>query len=242
MIYLFYGNDNIKSRDKYNAIITSLLAKNSAASLVKLNSENFNLKILEELTMSQGLFYQKSIIGGDNLFSITKTAEDLLGDMDKWLARLRDSSNIFILLENNSDDKIIAAIKKYSSKDQGFLKKEVTKEPSFSIFSLTDAFVARKRQQAWSLYQEALLSGCSSEEILWKLIWQINNLLLVKGTKNEAKLKLKPFVLAKAKAASKNFSADELRNMSASFLALYHENYLGTDEFDFGLEKIILSV
>jgi hypothetical protein len=74
------------------------------------------------------------------------------------------------------------------------------------------------------------------------LIWAVNNLLLVKNTKDVGKLKMKPFPLAKAKAAAKTFSSGELKKLSAGFVDLYHQNFLGTDEFDFGLEKIILSI
>ena len=86
------------------------------------------------------------------------------------------------------------------------------------------------------------MSGVSAEEILWKLIWQVNNLLLVKNTKDTSKLRMKPFVLTKTKVAAKTFSNEELKNLSASFLDLYHTTFLGTDEFEFGLEKILLSI
>jgi len=66
--------------------------------------------------------------------------------------------------------------------------------------------------------------------------------LLVKNTKDASKLKMKPYPLTKAKMATKTFSNEELKSLSANFLDLYHNTYLGTDEFEFGLEKIILSV
>ena len=86
------------------------------------------------------------------------------------------------------------------------------------------------------------MAGLSAEEILWKLIWAINNLLLVKNTKDATKLKMKPYPLTKAKTSAKTFSNDELKKLSTGFLDLYHTTYLGTDEFEFGLEKIILGI
>ncbi len=244
MIILIYGNDELRSRDKYRALSSSLLAKNPEASLFKLTSENFASQTLEELTKGQGLFYQKFIVGCDNLFSSTKGNEEILRKARGRLSLMVRSDNVFLLLENNTDAKVLAELEKLASKAQKFEKKagELSKHGAFNIFSITDAFAAKNKNRAWVLYQEALIHGISAEEILWKLIWSTNNLLLVKNTKDSNKLKLKPYPLAKAKAAAKTFSNEELKRLSASFLDLYHMTYLGTDEFEFGLEKILLSV
>ncbi|HRZ30353.1 MAG TPA: hypothetical protein P5274_01650 [Candidatus Paceibacterota bacterium] len=256
MIYLFYGNDEIKSRDKFDAIINSLLVKSPEASLFRLTTENFKIENLEELTKGQGLFYQKFIIACDNLLSPDKKikenkefeneGEEKEEKRDKigWVELAAKSENIFIFLENNLPPKILAKLEKLAVKTQTFEKKEgeLSKHGGFNIFSITDAFTAKNKNRAWALYQEALMHGISSEEILWKLIWAVNNLLLVKNTKDINKLKMKPYPLTKAKTASKTFSREELIKLSTSFVDLYHENFLGTDEFEFGLEKIILSI
>ncbi|MFA6253788.1 MAG: hypothetical protein WC640_00785 [Candidatus Paceibacterota bacterium] len=248
MIILIHGNDEIKSRAKYNALSGSLLAKNPEASLFKLNAENFKIEWLEELTKGQGLFYQKFIVEGDNLFSAEKDNKEVGEQAREWLKPMAESGNVFILLENNADEKILAEIKKLATKDQEFSRGVISTTrlyggvPGFNIFSITDAFTARNKNRAWALYQEAMMAGISSEEILWKLIWAINNLLLVKNTKDASKLKMKPYPLTKAKTATKTFSNSELKNLSADFLDLYHTTFLGTDEFEFGLEKILLSV
>ena len=242
MIYLIYGNDEIKSRAKYNALADSLLAKNPEASLFKLTSENFTVGALEELTKGQGLFYQKFIVGCDNLFSGAKENEALANEVGSWLDQIAQSDNVFIFLENNPNEIWLADLKKVSQKAQEFSKREAVVGKGFNIFSIIDAFASRNKNRAWALYEEALMSGFSAVEVLWKLIWQVNNLLLVKNTKDNSRLKIKPFVLTKTKAAAKTFSSKELKNLSASFLDLYHTTFLGTDEFEFGLEKILLSI
>jgi DNA polymerase III delta subunit len=252
MIILIHGNDEIKSRAKYNALAQSLLAKNPEASLFKLNVENFKIENLEELTKGQGLFYQKFIVSCDNLLGgLTETkkdSEERREQLRNWLKPISQSENIFIFLENNIEEKDSLILKKLATKEQEFLRKEGLTQrlyggvPGFNIFSITDAFTARNKNRAWALYQEAMMMGISAEEILWKLIWATNNLLLVKNTRDMEKLKMKPYPLTKAKTAAKTFSNEELKNLSASFLDLYHKTYLGTDEFEFGLEKIILSV
>jgi DNA polymerase III delta subunit len=248
MIILIHGNDEIKSRAKYNALAQSLLAKNPEASLFKLSSENFKIETLEELTKGQGLFYQKFIVGCDNLFSTDKENKEIGEQAKDWLKPMAESDNIFILLENPSStlraSSVWPELEKLATKEQEFTKAQTlfNSRPAFNIFSITDAFTTRNKNRAWALYQEAEIHGISAEEILWKLIWSVNNLLLVKNTKDQNKLKMKPYPLTKAKTAAKTFSNEELKNLSASFLDLYHTTFLGTDEFEFGLEKILLSV
>ena len=259
MVILIHGNDEIKSRAKYNTLAQSLLAKNPEASLFKLSSENFSVSALEELTKGQGLFYQKFIVGCDNLFSsdpayakssgeAKKESKEISEQASEWLRPMAESENIFILLENNADPKILEKLKKLATKEQEFSKKEGPAVrlyggvPGFNIFSITDAFTARNKNRVWTLYQEAMMMGISAEEILWKLIWSVNNLLLVKNTKDPSQLKMKPYPLTKAKASAKTFSNDELKKLSAGFLDLYHTTFFGTDEFEFGLERILLSV
>lgn len=239
MIYLFYGNDDIRSRDKYNAVINSLLAKSPEASLFRLNSENFEIAKLRELTLSQGLFYQKFVVACDNLLSGDEIlAESVLSQLEA-IAR---SDNIFIFLENKAKGETLEKLKEASVKAQEFSSIATNGKLSFNIFSFTDAFSARNRSRAWTLYHEALAEGFSSEELFWKLIWATNNMILVKKTKEEKKIKMNPYPLTKTKVAVQKFSVAELENLSASFVSLYHEDYLGTDEFEFKLEKIILSV
>jgi len=251
MLILIHGNDEIRSRAKYQGLIDSLLAKSPEASLFKLNAENFKIENLEELTRGQGLFYKKFIVGCDNLFSGENG--EIAEQLKNYLKPIAESENVFIFLENPSTTLRASPawieLKKLASKGQEFSKKEVMGGGSlsagrqgFNIFSVTDAFTARNKNSAWALYQEALMLGVSAEEILWKLIWSVNNLLLVKNTKNLDKLKMKPYPLKKAKTATKNFSNNELKKFSADFNDLYHTSYLGTDEFEFGLEKILLSI
>ncbi len=271
MIYLFYGNDEIRSRDKYNAVINLLLAKSPEASLFRLTKETFKEDDVSELTRGQGLFYNKFIVACDNLLSPVKKVKEgkdekdpstALGagdgdnsfveseeksDKTDWIKLAAKSENVFIFLENNLPAKTLEKLEKLAAKTQNFEKSGGALRlyggaPGFNIFSITDAFTAKNKNRAWALYQEAMMHGISSEEILWKLIWATNNLMLVKNTKDASKLKMKPFPLAKAKSAAKTFSNDELKKLSGSFVDLYHENYLGTDEFEFGLERIILSI
>lgn len=239
MIYLFYGGDALKSRDKYNAVINSLLAKNPEANLFRLNKENLQANNLDELTRGQGLFYQKFVVACDNLLQVDELETDLVFS---YLEAIAKSENIFIFLENNLQGERLEKLKSLSAKAQEFSLAAPKGKTSFNIFSLTDAFSSRDRSRAWTLYHEALAEGFSQEEILWKIVWATNNMLIVKKTTDEKKIKMNPYPLTKTKVAVSKFSVQDLEKLSADLLTLYHENYLGTDEFDFKLEKLILSV
>ncbi len=250
MIFLTYGTDKNLCRDKHQGLTKALLAKNNDSSVFKISGENFSESSLRELVSGQTLFAQKFIVSCDNLLKEKEAKEFILEN----LADIKSSNNIFLFLETEEqvtrqmsfDDKAkiekrhkeIEELKKKAGKSQEFLAK--LSPDGFNVYSLIDAFFARNKNHAWALYQEALMKNVAPEEILWKLIWQVNNLLVVKNTKDEKTLKLKPFVLTKTKLLARGFSNEELKKLSASFLDLYHTTFLGSEEFEFGLEKIIL--
>src|SRR3989344_461017 len=91
MIYLLYGTDTLKSREKSRALLNNIFAKKPNASYIRIDKENFDESEVEELIGGQGLFENKYIIVFDGLFSdknIKKkfnifTLTDALGRRDK---------------------------------------------------------------------------------------------------------------------------------------------------------------
>jgi hypothetical protein len=117
------------------------------------------------------------------------------------------------------------------------------KKDSFNIFTLTDAIGARKKKDAWILYQKALASGMAADDIFWRAIaWEIKTLLLASKTKSAEESGLNPFVYQKAKAYSKNFKAGELENLSETLVVGYHNARRGIGEIETLIEKILLSL
>ena len=90
--------------------------------------------------------------------------------------------------------------------------------------------------------------GVSSEEVFWKVWWQMKNLILVKklhqaGVQNiEKKSGLHPFVVKKTLNSAKNFTETELHEISFDLVRLYHESRRGLQDFPIGLEKILLKL
>lgn len=110
----------------------------------------------------------------------------------------------------------------------------------FNIFALTDAIGARKKRDAWVLYQKALASGMIPEEVFYKLVWQIKTMLLAKRTKSAAEADMKTYPYNKAKSFLKNFSTSELENLSESLVLGYHRARRGEGEIETLVEKTLL--
>ena len=237
MIYLLQGLDTIKARRKFESLIASLLARKKDSSQFRMEAENFDPNRLTELIVSQDLFVNKYIVGCAGLLSDKKSQEFMLAN----LVDMKDSPNIFILLEENLDEKILPQIKKFAEKELSF-EKIARREERFNIFSLTDALGEKNRRQLWVLYQKALRLGIEDEEIFWKFAWMIKNMLLVKKAKDVSKTELKGFVLKKTQGYAKNYSAGELETLSSDLVNLFHNIRKGEGEMNIGLEKIIFGI
>ncbi|MBX4189584.1 hypothetical protein KW785_03260 [Candidatus Parcubacteria bacterium] len=112
----------------------------------------------------------------------------------------------------------------------------------FNIFSLTDAIGARDKRGAWVLYQKALASGLVAEEIFWRVTWIAKSMLLASKTESYKETEMKEFPYKKAKGYAKNFSREELEDLSESLVVGYHNTRRGLGEIETLLEKSILSL
>lgn len=112
----------------------------------------------------------------------------------------------------------------------------------FNIFVLTDAVGARDKKHAWILYQEALAAGLSTEEVFFKVVWQVKSMLIASKTKNVGETDMKPFPYSKAKSFLKNFKPGELEKLSEDLIVGYHQARRGQGEIETLVEKVLLSL
>lgn len=112
----------------------------------------------------------------------------------------------------------------------------------FNIWALTDAIGARKKKDAWVLYQKALASGMVPEEVFYKLVWQVKNMLLVGKTKSVTETEMKPYPYQKAKEFVRNFKPGELEKLSESIVLGYHKARRGIGEIETLVEKTLLKL
>lgn len=117
----------------------------------------------------------------------------------------------------------------------------------YNPFAIGDAFAEKNKVKAWMIYQQALRQGIPAEEVFFKILWQIKNLLLIKKliiakVKNlEKETGLHPFVIKKAVRAAENFNEEELINYSYEMVRIYHKERRGESELPIELEKMLIN-
>ena len=237
MIYLIQGSDEIKTRHKYDAVIESLLARKKDSVAWKIDSENFDEEKFRELIVAQDLFVSKYVVGCDHLIGNKKSVDFILENLDA----IKNSANIFIILEDALDEKTLKQVRKFTEKDLSFDKK-IGEEKRFNVFALTDALGERNRKKLWVLYQEALRSDVPAEDIFWRLQWMVKHLLFFKKTKDPSSSELKGFAKSKIQNYSKNFTSLELENLSIRLVELFHSVRRGDGEIEIELEKFVFGI
>ncbi|MEK7652781.1 MAG: hypothetical protein AAB334_02440 [Patescibacteria group bacterium] len=239
MLYFIYGEDFKKARAKAKNLRDILVAKKPNSNLFKLNSENFDEKIIEEGLAGMGLFENKYIIFLDKIFENEEIKEFIL---DK-IKNIAESDNIFILLEEKVDKKTLTKIEKHAQKIQEFSGVVEKEKERTKPFFLTDALGKRDKKGAWAEYQKVLKEGLVPEEIHGILFWQIKTMLLASSSKSSVEADLNPFVFKKAKEFSKNYSEDELKKMSSRLVSIYHDIRRGiTEDMGLEIEKFLLEI
>lgn len=253
MYFLYYGTDKIKARGMAQKTITAGKKKHEGAEFFKLTADNFSENKLDELIMSQGLFYSGSIILADNLCQ-TKDISDIL---IKKLKEIKESPNFFVFLEGELNKKELEKFKKYAEKAEEFIlparrlnKKEqlALRGEKIDFFDFANALGERDKKLLWSLYQDALAEEVPAEEVHGIFFWQIKAMLSALKSKDGVEAGLNPYVFTKAKKFVKNYGEDvgetekKLKKMSRKLFEMYHEAHRGNIDFYIALEKFILEL
>lgn len=163
-----------------------------------------------------------------------------------WFAAKKIPANIASDIIKKTGSDLWRASKEIEKYQAGEQAEEKTVLGEYNPFAVCDAFAEKNKVKAWIIYQQALSQGIPAEEVFFKILWQIKNLLLVKkltvaGVKDIAKESgLHAFVAGKAARAAKNFTEDELISYSYEMLKIYHQERRGELELPIGFEKFIL--
>lgn len=238
MLYVIYGTDFKKTKNKFDLLISSLLEKRKDAVLYRTNSLDWNGERFLELITSQALFETKYICALNHIFENTE-ARDLFLERVK---EVNESENVFILLEDSIKKADLELITQNSTKIENHDRKGIEERSTFNIFSITEAFGKRDRKNLWVLFEKAKFEKIATEEIFWKINWQLKSMHIAKNSKDATESGLKPFVYQKSKSFSGNYKDVELGKMSEDLLKIFHDSRLGLRDFDTSLESFILSI
>jgi len=242
MLYLFHGSDIEKSRVSAHKLIDSLRAKRPDASFVTVTADNWAPSIIDEHVGGQGLFSNKYIVFLDRLTENTEAKEVFVNVIES----IGKSANIFIVLESKVNAELKKSFEKHAEKtvlhDLPSAGKMFGVKGEFNIFSLADAVGNRDRFRSWSIYRQAIDRGIELESILGTLFWQVKSMLVSLTGKSAAETGLSPFVYAKSKKASTNYSMDELKALLTMIVTLYHDGHRGLVDLELGTERILLEL
>lgn len=256
MIFLIHIQEKEKLLAKTGGLLKILRDKRPDAEIFEMRSEEWSGDDLSSaanrfssFVAGQGLFEKKLIIVLKNLCMESLDAREYIIER---LEDLQKSDNVFIFAEGKLDAKTLASLKKFSQKvieeDTGKVTSSRSGpanfggERDFNVFALGDAFGERNKGKAWSVYEKALMKGSEPEELHGLLFWQLKSMLLAANANSAEEAGLKPFVFSKSKRFSKNYSEDELRNLSGKMVRLYHESRLESRELSIALERFILEI
>jgi len=239
MIYLIFGNDLKKSREKLNSLVAQLLKKGDKNSFFEFGEDDFDESEFNTLYKTPALFSFASIIVLRRHFSVPVLADFHLSNLDKY----NDCEHRLLFWEEELDKQYKKAFKKYKDRILEFnfkYKKEIEKEKGDKrIFQICDAFARRTRHDSWVIYRKLLAEGVSVDDIFWKIFWQVKTLLSIKENDSQG---LHPFVYQKNKKNADRFSTNDLKKFLSELTDLFHKSRFSGNDLEIGLEKILLKV
>ena len=111
-----------------------------------------------------------------------------------------------------------------------------------NTFALADALGLRDRKRAWTLLVSLLREGAKPEELAGILHWQARSMLVASRVGSAAEANMKDFVFNKSRRYAKQFTDEELADLSSRLVALYHESHRGGGQLELLLERFVLSL
>ncbi len=239
MLYVIYGSDTHKARAKLHDLLELAKKKRQEAELFKITTENWSEPQFDELLVAQGLFEQKYTTVLDNLFE-KKDIKSFV--MDK-LEEMKESEQIFLMLESSIDAASLKKLEKFSEKIQEFdLPAQAGKRDNINIFSITDGLVQKDKKKLWISYIDLLGKGAVPEEVHGILFWQVKNMILASRASSATETGLSPFVYKNALSGARNYKTEDLQKMSGELVDMTHRVRQGKGELEVMIEKWVLSL
>ena len=233
MLTVLYGTDTQRRHARQETLVAPLVKKGAQHS--SFSDTSFDVDALRTIAEQSSLFGDVAVVTISGIGDNAELRESFLG-IAKGLA---ESSQIFILSEPALLAPFIKSVTTAGAsveKFEGVKKKAET----FNSFLFTDAYSARKRSQAWSIYRAAISAGVAPREIHGLLFWCIKNMLLAESSPNAESAGLHPFVYGKAKTAAGGFPKGELSRLLVETCALVHEATYGGLDLETAMEAFIL--
>jgi len=238
MLYFFYGNDREALIAEARSAVDHAMAEDATAATVRFDDDGLTPGELEELVFGERLFGGRSIVVLDGVLQRKEVKDFILSN----LKHIEATEDFFIFIEEKLDAPSVAKVKKFTKNVFVFKKAKEKKKDEFSVFSLADGLGERNKKKLWVALIRARMAGIAPEEIHGVLFWQVKSMLLARGASSAQEVGLNPFVFGKAKRFVRNFTKDELENISTQLVDLYHSARRGGMELDTAIERFALTL
>ena len=235
MLYIIYCNDREKGRAQFRALRDKLSV--AGMNIEDIQDENVSEKALGEMSASRGLFGDTTLFIFNNILAKKEQQEIFASCADS----LNDSKNYFLVFEPALSKDVAKNIIPFTTEHFEYTLNKTNERP-FNIFSLGDALGERNKKELWVLYQKAVASGLSPEEISGTLFWSTKNMALMKQSGARDDCGLNPFVAKKTRIFASHYTMDEIILLSRKIMTLYHEAHRGGEPMDIALERFILNL
>lgn len=177
MLFLFTGTNESKIRAKAFAWVEATKKKEPSVSYMHVMSENIDAHTLEEITSTQGLFFNKILALLDDPFATAGTTESVLLAIET----LASSTNPIALLAPNlsqvAEKKITPHLSKVFREDFG-----AKKESRGFNSGLVNALGNRNGKALWKELMKSKRAGDAPEALHGLLHWKARD-MMQKGTK-----------------------------------------------------------
>lgn len=236
MLHVIYGKDRGAGRKRFCLLRDELSKKYGEVRTVS-ESEITN-DFFEGVASSQGLFSSAVLYVFDCVLDKKEEQELFLLHAGKLLS----SSNSFLVFEPLLEKSVVGDLQKGGVTLEEFSSQKVDTRPDFNIFALGDALGKRNKKDFWILYQEAGSNGVTAEEICNTLFWAVKNLALMKNASIGDDRGISPFVAKKTREFSKNYTYEEILNISRMIVSIYHDGHRKGKPMDAMIERFILNL
>jgi len=170
MLYLLFGKDTYRSRQKLNELLDFFRSKTKDFGIFRISGENFNAEEFESFLKSKNLFNERSIIVCIDIVENKSASNFILNNLE----RCADSENIFLFLEKEVGNDILALFKKSAEKIQKFdllsgakLKKWIQEEAGKRKIKLSldtqDKITEKYSSDLWRVSSEIDISALGGE-------------------------------------------------------------------------------
>jgi len=234
MLHIIHGNDRQKARAQFQKLRDRLSAHGE--NMIVAPEGSISRETLSEQAVTRGLFGEVSVFVLDGVLE-KKEDQEIVAGVARTLA---DSPNHFLIFEPVLIKEFVDEASPGAREMIDCSMKKIDERPAFNIFSLGDALGERNKKELWVRYQQAVLFGLAPEEVCNTLFWTVKNMALMKDASPQDIGDLNPFVAKKACGFAKNYTRDEIAQLSRVLMTAYHEAHRGGEPMPIALERFIL--